>query len=164
MTKLNNPIGIYFTVNACKDLSRYLKGNISHITQSLDLSQMLNIIYNFASDICPSMLYKGSMFRGISSDKRLQSIRDLNPMEWASWSKSEYIALDFAEKNEGQYKYVVVRKGKAIDPATLKDIACTYFDDDYLLTGLETYNPSREREVLAPLIHSECILIDVTKY
>lgn len=85
-------------------------------------------------------------------------------MEWASWSKSEYIALDFAEKNEGKYKYVLVRKGKAIDPATLKDIARTYFDDDYLLTGLETYNPSREREVIAPLIFSECTLIDVTKY
>lgn len=79
MNKLGNPIGIYFTVNACKDLYRYLKGNISHITESLDLSQMLNIIYNFGSDICPSMIYKGSMFRGISSDRRLQSIRDLNP-------------------------------------------------------------------------------------
>ena len=60
MNKIGNPIGIYFTVNGCKDLSRYLKGNISHITESLDLSQMLNIIYNFASDICPSMLYRGN--------------------------------------------------------------------------------------------------------
>ena len=164
MNKIGNPIGIYFTVNGCKDLSRYLKGNISHITESLDLSQMLNIIYNFASDICPSMLYRGNMFRGISSNTKFQSIQDIDPMEWASWSKSEYIALDFAEKNEGKYKYILVRKGKAIDPANLKDIAHTYFDEDYTLTGLKTYNPSREREVIAPLIHSECTLIDVTNY
>lgn len=161
MTNICNPIGIYFTPNNCLELSRYLKGNIGVLRNNVNLSLMLHSIYTYGDDIFPKMLYKGIMYRGMSSPIRLNSIQNVREMDWGSWSKSQDIAIDFAMKNEGHFKYLVARKGNAIDPAAIKDIAYTYFDENYHYCGLETYNPQREQEVIAPLIHNECSLIEI---
>ena len=68
--------------------------------------------------------------------------------------------VDFAKKNNGQYKYIICRKNKAINPSGIKDIARFYFED-YHDTGLDTYNPSREKEVIAPMLRSECSIISI---
>lgn len=159
MNKLLSPISVYFTVNTCRDLSKYLKGLIPSIQSSKNLALLMSTIYIFGEDNMPNLLYHGWMFRGISSDHPI-TLNSLREMEWASWSINQDIAIDFAKKNNGQYKYIICRKNKAINPSGIKDTARLYFED-YHSTGLDTYNPSREKEVIAPMLRSECSIISI---
>lgn len=159
MNKISSPISVYFTVNTCRDLSRYLKGMIPSIRSSKSLALLMSTIYNFGEENMPNLLYHGWMFRGFSSERPI-TLNTLKEMEWASWTTDQDIAIDFAKKNEGKYKYILCRKNKAISPAAIKDVARLYFDD-YTNTGLHTYNPFREKEIIAPVIRSECTLIDI---
>lgn len=160
MNTMSSPISVYFTVNTCRDLSRYLKGLIPSIRSSKNLALLMSTIYIFGEDNMPNLLYHGWMFRGISSDHPI-TLHNLREMEWASWSTNQDIAIDFAKKNKGKYKYIICRKNKAINPSGIKDLARFYFED-YHGTGLDSYNPSREKEVIAPMLRSECSIIDIT--
>ena len=161
MSKICNPIKIYFTPNSCKELSRYLKGNINVLRNNPSLALMLHSIYTHGKDKSPNMIYDGPMYRGISTNIPFTSIYNVHKMEWGSWSKSKDIAIDFASKSGGKYKYIIFRDGIAIDPEKIKKIVSTYFTGYFHYTGLDTYNPYREQEVIAPLIHSECKLIEI---
>ena len=57
-------------------------------------------------------------------------------------------------------EHIICRKNKAINPSGIKDTARLYFED-YHSTGLDTYNPSREKEVIAPMLRSECSIISI---
>ena len=160
MRILHSPIDVYFTENACRDLVRYLKGQLPSINSSKNLAFMMNAIYNFAERHFPIMLYHGWMYRGISLSHPL-NISEFKEMDWASWSTDENIAINFAQKNEGKYKYIICRNNKAVNPAAIKDI-CKFSFENYIDTGFETYNPSREREVIAPMYLNECKILDIT--
>lgn len=162
MNKMCSPISTYFTVNTCRDLNRYLKGLIPSINSSRNLALLMSTIYNYGEDRMPNLLYHGWMFRGFSSERPI-TLYTLKEMEWASWTTDRNIAIDFAEKNNGKYKYILCRKNKAINPAAIKDTAYFYFDD-YTNTGLHTYNPFREREIIAPVIRDECLLVDIKHF
>ena len=69
------------------------------------------------------------------------------------------VAVDFANKQHAWHQYLLIRYGWAIDPAKVKTIALNRFDT---LTGLENYYPAREKEVIAPLLPSECVILDIS--
>lgn len=162
MNTMYSPISTYFTVNTCRDLSRYLKGLIPSINSSRNLALLMSTIYNYGEDRMPNLLYHGWMYRGFSSEHPV-TLYTLKEMEWASWTTDQDIAINFAKKNTGKFKYILCRRNKAINPAAIKDTAYLYFDD-YTNTGLHTYNPFREREIIAPVIRGECSLIDINNF
>lgn len=162
MNTMCSPISTYFTVNTCRDLSRYLKGLIPSINSSRNLALLMSTIYNYGEDRMPNLLYHGWMYRGFSSEHPV-TLYTLKEMEWASWTTDQDIAINFAKKNTGKFKYILCRRNKAINPAAIKDMAYLYFDD-YTNTGLHTYNPFREREIIAPVIRGECSLIDINNF
>ena len=149
-----------FTLESIHELSKYLKGFIPSIEKDELLLRFLDAMYINGPDENFDVLYHGFMFRGISSNLLLQ-IENIDEMEYASWSKDIDIAVDFANKQHAWHQYLLIRYGWAIDPSKIKTIAQEYFNNN---TGLENYNPSREKEVIAPLIHNECVILDISKY
>ena len=150
----------YFTIENIHELARYLKGFIQNIQDDETLLSFLDAIYTHGPDEDFDVLYHGFMFRGISSNLLLQ-VENIDEMSYASWSKDIDVAIDFASKQYAWHQYLLIRYGCAIDPSKIKTIAQDYFNNN---TGLENYNPSREKEVIAPLIHDECVIIDISKY
>ena len=69
------------------------------------------------------------------------------------------LQLIFANKQHAWHQYLLIRYGWAIDPAKVKTIALNRFDT---ITGLENYYPSREKEVIAPLLPGECVILDIS--
>ena len=149
-----------FTLTNVVALSKYLKGFTPKIEKDKQLLEFLDAMYTHGPDENFDVLFHGFMFRGISSNLLLQ-IDDIDEMEFASWSKDIDVAIDFASKQYAWHQYLLIRYGWAIDPSKIKTIAQDYFNNN---TGLENYNPSREKEVIAPLIHDECIILDISKY
>ena len=147
-----------FTLTNVIALSKYLKGFTPIIEKDKQLLEFLDAMYIHGPDENFDVLYHGFMFRGISSNLLL-NIGDINKMEFASWSKDIDIAVDFANKQRAWRQYLLIYYGWAIDPAKIKTIALNQFD---ALTGLENYNPSREKEVIAPLIPGECVILDIS--
>ena len=150
----------YFTIENIHELARYLKGFIPNIQDNETLLSFLDAIYTHGPDEDFDVLYHGFMFRGISSNLLLQ-VENIDEMSYASWSKDIDVAIDFASKQYAWHQYLLIRYGWAIDPSKIKTIAQDYFNNN---TGLENYNPSREKEVIAPLIHDECVITDISKY
>lgn len=161
MITMTSPISVYFTANTCRDLCKYLKGMIPSIKTSKNLALFMSTIYNYADETMPTLIYRGWMYRGISSDTPIM-IQALREKEWASWSTNIDIAINFAKKTPGKYKYIVCRKNKAVNPTSIKDIAKLYLED-YYATGLEQYVPSRECEVIAPMLRSECKIMNINQ-
>lgn len=147
-----------FTLENIRELAKYLKGFIPNIQDDKSLLNFLDAMYTHDPDDNFDILYHGFMFRGISSNLLLQ-IENIDEMEYASWSKDIDVAVDFANKQHAWHQYLLIRYGWAIDPAKVKTIALNQFDAPI---GLENYNPSREKEVIAPLIHSECVILDIS--
>ena len=147
-----------FTLTNVIALSKYLKGFTPKIEKDKQLLEFLDALYIHGPDENFDVLYHGFMFRGISSNLLL-NIGDINKMEFASWSKDIDIAVDFANKQRAWHQYLLIYYGWAIDPAKIKTIALNQFD---VLTGLENYNPSREKEVIAPLLPGECVILDIS--
>ena len=147
-----------FTLTNVIALSKYLKGFTPKIEKDKQLLEFLNAMYIHGPDENFDVLYHGFMFRGISSNLLLQ-IGNIDKMKFASWSKDIDIAVDFANKQHAWHQYLLIRYGWAIDPAKVKTIALNRFDT---LTGLENYYPSREKEVIAPLLPSECVILDIS--
>lgn len=147
-----------FTLTNVVALSKYLKGFTPKIEKDKQLLEFLDAMYNHGPDENFDVLYHGFMFRGISSNLLLQ-IGNIDKMKFASWSKDIDIAVDFANKQHAWHQYLLIRYGRAIDPAKVKTIALNRFDT---LTGLENYYPSREKEVIAPLLPSECVILDIS--
>ena len=150
----------YFTTENIHELARYLKGFIPNIQDDETLLSFLDAIYTHGPDEDFDVLYHGFMFRGISSNLLLQ-VENIDEMSYASWSKDIDVAIDFASKQYAWHQYLLIRYGWAIDSSKIKTIAQDYFNNN---TGLENYKPSREKEVIAPLIHDECVIIDISKY
>lgn len=148
----------YFTIENIHELARYLKGFIPNIQDDETLLSFLDAIYTHGPDEDFDVLYHGFMFRGISSNLLLQ-VENIDEMSYASWSKDIDIAVDFANKQHAWHQYLLIHYGWAIDPAKVKTIALNRFDT---LTGLENYYPSREKEVIAPLLPSECVILDIS--
>ena len=147
-----------FTLTNVIALSKYLKGFTPKIEKDKQLLEFLDALYIHGPDENFDVLYHGFMFRGISSNLLLQ-IDDIDEMKFASWSKDIDVAVDFANKQYTWHQYLLIRYGWAIDPAKVKTIALNRFDT---LTGLENYNPSREKEVIAPLLLGECVILDIS--
>ena len=147
-----------FTLTNAVALSKYLKGFTPKIEKDEQLLEFLDAMYTHGPDENFDVLYHGFMFRGISSNLLLQ-IENIDSMEYASWSKDIDVAVDFANKQHAWHQYLLFRYGWAIDPAKVKTIALNRFDT---LTGLENYYPSREKEVITPLIHNECVILDIS--
>ena len=147
-----------FTLTNVIALSKYLKGFTPKIEKDKQLLEFLDAMYIHGPDENFDVLYHGFMFRGISSNLLLQ-IDDIDEMEFASWSKDIDVAIDFANKQHAWHQYLLIHYGLAIDPAKVKIIALNQFD---VLTGLENYNPSREKELIAPLIPGECVILDIS--
>ena len=148
----------YFTIENIHELARYLKGFIPNIQDDETLLSFLDAIYTHGPDEDFDVLYHGFMFRGISSNLLLQ-VENIDEMSYASWSKDIDVAIDFASKQYAWHQYLLIHYGWAIDPAKVKTIALNRFDT---LTGLENYYPSREKEVIAPLLPSECVILDIS--
>ena len=147
-----------FTLTNVIALSKYLKGFTPKIEKDKQLLEFINVMYIHGPDENFDVLYYGFMFRGISSNLLL-NIGDIDKMKFASWSKDIDVAIDFANKQHAWHQYLLIRYGWAIDPAKVKTIALNQFD---VLTGLENYNPSREKEVIAPLLPGECVILDIS--
>ena len=147
-----------FTLTNVVALSKYLKGFTPKIEKDKQLLEFLDAMYTHGPDENFDVLYHGFMFRGISSNLLLQ-IENIDSMEYASWSKDIDVAVDFANKQHAWHQYLLIHYGWAIDPAKVKTIALNRFDT---ITGLENYYPSREKEVIAPLLPSECLILDIS--
>ena len=147
-----------FTLTNVIALSKYLKGFTPKIEKDKQLLEFLDSMYIHGPDENFDVLYYGFMFRGISSNLLL-NIGDIDKMKFTSWSKDIDVAVDFANKQHAWHQYLLIRYGWAIDPAKVKTIALNRFDT---LTGLENYNPFREKEVIAPLLPGECVILDIS--
>lgn len=151
---LPSPISIYFTPSNCYYFVKYLKDHKNTIEND-SCNLMVHSIYTFGGNHL-GMLYEGLMFLPIATYKPIKTLNEITEYEWVCWTTDIGIANDFLAQSNAPYKYMLTRRGKAIDPRMVKEIAKSVLSN-YEITEFDQYNPGKEKMVIAPLIRSELL-------
>lgn len=148
----HTPIKIYFTPKNVYHFVQYLKNNIK-LADYPECNLLIHSLYNFGNTM--NVLYNGSMYLGLTLNKPLyEDISQVIEREWAPWTTDEDVALQYLRNSTATYKYLIRRKGNAINPARVKEYA-KFMLENYAMTEFDTYTNNTSKEVIAPLKRSE---------
>lgn len=148
----HTPIKIYFTPKNVYHFVQYLKNNIN-LADYPECNLLIHSLYSFGNTM--NVLYNGPMYLGLATNKSIYSFAPhILESEWVPWTKDEVVARQYLSNSTAAYKYLIARKGNAIDPAMVKEYARLALDN-YGITEFETYTNNTSKEVIAPFKRSE---------
>lgn len=147
----HTPIKIHFTAKNVWTFVQYLKNRIN-LKDYPECSLMMHALYDFGNTA--TVLYDGPMYLALTLDNPISTAHPMLEVEWASWTKDSNVAINYLKHSDKKYKYVISRKGIAIDPMMVKEFAERTLEH-YSMTGFSTYDSSLSKEVIAPLKGSE---------